>query len=137
MANNMQYNNPMQSVQFFPQPQGNVYMISNSSEIMTVPVGTTGISVAICLPEGIMFLKSFQNGSPVFLRYKLSSLENTNGIQNPQSQPQNQNSLSNYDSGSLTKILENYDKRLRVLEESSPAKTKPQDKGGSKEWPGI
>lgn len=28
-----------------------------------------------------MFLKSFQNGSPVFLRYKLSSLENTNGIQ--------------------------------------------------------
>ncbi len=85
MANNMQYNNPMQSVQFFPQPQGNVYMISNSSEIMTVPVGATGISVAICLPEGIMFLKSFQNGSPVFLRYKLSSLENTNGIQNPQS----------------------------------------------------
>lgn len=137
MANNMQYNNPMQSVQFFPQPQGNVYMISNSSEIMTVPVGATGISVAICLPEGIMFLKSFQNGSPVFLRYKLSSLENTNGIQNPQSQPQNQNSLSNYDSDSLTKILENYDKRLRVLEESSPAKTKPQEKGGSKEWPGI
>lgn len=137
MANNMQYNNPMQSVQFFPQPQGNVYMISNSSEIMTVPVGATGISVAICLPEGIMFLKSFQNGSPVFLRYKLSSLENTNDIQNPQSQPQNPNSLSNYDSGSLTKILENYDKRLRVLEESSPAKTKPQEKGGSKEWPGI
>ena len=137
MANNMQYNNPMQSVQFFPQPQGNVYMISNSSEIMTVPVGATGISVAICLPEGIMFLKSFQNGSPVFLRYKLSSLENTNGIQNPQSQPQNQNSLSNYDSDSLTKILENYDKRLRVLEENSPAKTKPQEKGGSKEWPGI
>lgn len=137
MANNMQYNNPMQSVQFFPQPQGNVYMISNSSEIMTVPVGATGISVAICLPEGIMFLKSFQNGSPVFLRYKLSSLENTNGIQNPQSQPQNQSSLSNYDSSSLTKILENYDKRLRVLEESSPAKTKPQEKGGSKEWPGI
>ena len=49
--------NSYQATQFFPQPQGNVYIINNSMEIANIPVGG-GISVALCPSEAIMFLKS-------------------------------------------------------------------------------
>lgn len=42
--------NSYQATQFFPQPQGNVYIINNSMEIANIPVGG-GISVALCPSE--------------------------------------------------------------------------------------
>ena len=60
--------NSYQATQFFPQPQGNVYIINNSMEIANIPVGG-GISVALCPSEAIMFLKSMQNGAPTLLAY--------------------------------------------------------------------
>ena len=43
---------PFQSIQqMFPQPQGSVYSISSPIEIGNVPIGSTGLSVALCLPE--------------------------------------------------------------------------------------
>ena len=65
---------PYQATQYFPQPQGSIYMIANSSDVANVPVGA-GLSAAICLREGIMYLKTIQNGSPMLLGYRLSSLE--------------------------------------------------------------
>lgn len=66
--------NSYQATQFFPQPQGNVYIINNSMEIANIPVGG-GISVALCPSEAIMFLKSMQNGAPTLLAYTLTPCE--------------------------------------------------------------
>ena len=54
----------------FPQPQGNVYNINSTLEVANVPVGA-GISVALCLPENTMYIKTIQNGNPMFYPYKI------------------------------------------------------------------
>lgn len=56
----------------FPQPQGSVYSINSPIEIGNVPIGSTGLSVALCLPENVMYIKSFQNGNPVIMTYRIA-----------------------------------------------------------------
>ena len=56
------FNQIQQIQQMFPQPQGSVYSINAPAEIGNVPIGSTGLSVAICIPENLMYIKSFQNG---------------------------------------------------------------------------
>ena len=75
--------NMFQSQQFFPQPQGNIYLINNSLEMANVPTGV-GLSAAICLSEGVMYLKTIQNGAPMFVGYKIAPFDNTT-ISNPNS----------------------------------------------------
>lgn len=58
--------------QIFPQPQGSVYSINALTDIGNVPIGSTGLSVAICFAEQIMYIKSFQNGSPVIMAYRIA-----------------------------------------------------------------
>ena len=65
------YNN-YQIQQMFPQPQGSVYAINTPTEIGNVPIGSTGLSVAICFNEQIMYIKSFQNGNPVIMAYRVT-----------------------------------------------------------------
>lgn len=82
MANNyysnQTFSNPItQSQQFFPQPQGNIYIINNSLEVANVPM-SGGISVALCMSEGLMYLKTMQNGNPMFMAYKITPYENEN-----------------------------------------------------------
>ena len=55
----------------FPQPQGSVYSIQSLADIGNVPIGSTGLSVALCLPEQVMYIKSFQNGSPIIMAYRV------------------------------------------------------------------
>ena len=55
----------------FPQPNGNIYVISNSLEVANVPAGA-GITAALCQNESLLYLKTVQNGVPTFLAYKLS-----------------------------------------------------------------
>lgn len=55
----------------FPQPNGNIYVISNSLEVANVPAGA-GITAALCTNESLLYLKTVQNGVPTFLAYKLS-----------------------------------------------------------------
>jgi hypothetical protein len=74
--NQNQIYQPYQATQYFPQPQGSIYMIASSNDVANVPVGA-GLSAAICLREGVMYLKTIQNGSPMLLGYRLSSLEGT------------------------------------------------------------
>ncbi len=65
-----------QNVQpLFPQPQGNVYSINSTLEVANVPV-SAGMSVALCLNEGIMYIKSMQNGNPLFWAYKITPYNN-------------------------------------------------------------
>lgn len=70
-----------QNVQpLFPQPQGNVYNINSTLEVANVPTGA-GISVALCLNEGFMYIKTMQNGNPIFWAYKISPYDNTNSAE--------------------------------------------------------
>lgn len=83
---------PQQNVQpLFPQPQGNVYNINSTLEVANVPVGV-GVSVALCLPENVMYIKTMQNGNPLFYPYKIIPFNNegTEDKVAQQQQPQSQ-----------------------------------------------
>jgi len=43
--------------------------------VANVPVGA-GISVALCMPENVMFIKTMQNGNPLFYPYKIMPFTN-------------------------------------------------------------
>lgn len=67
---------PFQPIQqMFPQPQGSVYSISSPLDIGNVPIGSTGLSVALCMPEQILYIKSFQNGNPIIMAYRISPFQ--------------------------------------------------------------
>lgn len=67
---------PQAQVQpLFPQPQGNVYQINSTLEVANVPCGA-GVSVALCLPENVMYIKTMQNGNPLFYPYKIIPFTN-------------------------------------------------------------
>lgn len=97
--------------QLFPQPQGNVYMISNSLEVANVPMGA-GISIALCMQEGLMYLKSMQNGNPMFITYRILPYDN--------SQKDNQqNQISDNSKQNIEIIVEEIkrsNERINVLE---------------------
>ena len=59
----------------FPQPQGSVYTINSPLDIGNVPIGSTGLSVAICLPDNLLYIKSFQNGQPAIMVYRISPFQ--------------------------------------------------------------
>lgn len=123
--NQSQTYQPYQATQYFPQPQGSIYMIANSSDIANVPVGA-GLSAAICLRDGVMYLKTIQNGSPMILAYRLSTLENTDV---PQEQVVQQ--WSDLDK-KITAVLQDYSKRLETIE-----KQLSSNNGGNPEWPRL
>jgi hypothetical protein len=51
---------PFQQIQqMFPQPQGSVYSINSPLDLGNVPIGSTGLSVALCIPDNLMYIKSF------------------------------------------------------------------------------
>lgn len=66
--------NAYQGTQYFPQPQGNVYLLNNSLEVANVPMGS-GLSMAICPSEGIMYLKTLQGGAPSLIVYSIAPYE--------------------------------------------------------------
>ena len=66
-----QMNQYQQIQSMFPQPQGSVYSINTPVEVGNVPIGSTGLSVAVCFPEQLMYIKSFQNGNPVIMPYRI------------------------------------------------------------------
>lgn len=75
MAGNYTYNTAMyQPNAFFLQPHGSVYLIGSSLEVANVPMNN-GISVALCLNEGLMYIKSMQNGTPNFMVYTIAPYE--------------------------------------------------------------
>ena len=69
------FNQFQQIQQMFPQPQGSVYTINTPLDIGNVPIGSTGLSVALCLQENLMYIKSFQNGQPAIMVYRISPFQ--------------------------------------------------------------
>lgn len=106
----------------FMQPIGNIYGLSNASEVGNIPMGA-GISVGLCLSEGTMYLKSMQNNGPVLLGYKLSPLENT---QSASGGPPPDLSLK------IEQMLKGYNDRLSKIEQLLTQSENP--KGGKTEW---
>lgn len=97
MAYNFPPQNPQQMMNsnvqpLFPQPQGNVYNINSTLEVANVPVGA-GMSIALCMPENTMFIKTMQNGNPMFYPYKI--LPYANEVVEPQQKtPSNQDDFA-------------------------------------------
>ena len=105
-----------QNVQpLFPQPQGNVYNINSTLEVANVPVGA-GISVALCMAENTMFIKTMQNRNPMFYPYKTLPYANE-GEQ--QKAPSSQDDVSSQ----LQSCLD----RIAALEEQVKTKKKGVD----------
>ena len=86
------YNQIQQIQNMFPQPQGSVYAVNSPLDIGNVPTGSTGLSVAICLAENLMYIKSFQNGQPVIMAYRVSPFQKEDS--KPESAPSTENRLA-------------------------------------------
>ena len=84
-------------------PQGNVYIVDSALEVANVPMGT-GMSVAICPTENLMYLKMYQNGAPTISAYTLA----------PYEQPTN--------NANIEKVLQNITQRLEKIEKSISSK---------------
>ena len=63
-----------QATQYFPQPQGNVYLVNNSLEVANIPMGA-GLSMVLCPSEGLMYLKTLQGGAPSIIVYSIAPYE--------------------------------------------------------------
>ena len=63
-----------QGTQYFPQPQGNVYLVNNSLEVSNIPMGA-GLSMILCPSEGTMYLKTLQGGAPTLIVYSIAPYE--------------------------------------------------------------
>ena len=70
-----------------------------------VPTGV-GVSVALCLSEGVMYLKTMQNGQPMFVGYKI----------NPFDSKESQESTTQKSESSQDPRLNEYIDRLEKLE---------------------
>ena len=108
---------------FFPQPIGNVYNLQTASEIGNIPAGN-GLSVGLCLAEGVMYVKSLQNGAPALVEYHLSTVE---GGRLPE-----QEAGPSEDVKKIYSALDKYDDKILKLENQiKHLKTKL---GGDLEW---
>ena len=83
------YNQIQQIQNMFPQPQGSVYAINSPLDIGNVPTGSTGLSVAICFAENLMYIKSFQNGQPVIMAYRVSPFQKEDSKPEPAQNTEN------------------------------------------------
>lgn len=132
---NYQYPNPQmlaqsqyqQIQQMFPQPQGSVYSINSPIEIGNVPIGSTGLSVVLCLSEDIMYIKSFQNGAPVIMAYRVSPYQKEEA---PQSNPTQSQKAADATTSQIEERLTKIEKYLAGLSQTQVAHTQDTQKGG-------
>ena len=108
---------------FFPQPIGNVYSLQTASEIGNIPAGN-GLSVGLCLSEGVLYIKSLQNGAPMLVEYYLKSAEG--------GRPQNETDAApNEETKKIYAILEKYEEKISKLENQIK---QLRGRGGEPEW---
>ena len=109
----MNYNpSTIASQPLFPQPNGNVYNINNTLEVANVPAGV-GLSVALCLPENLMYIKTMQNGSPMFWAYRIIPYDNKN--ENKQNNTVD-SEISDSEKINLIEELKVYKNKIEALE---------------------
>ena len=118
MANN--YFGMLGQQTLFPTPNGSVYSINNSLEVANIPTGA-GITIALCPSESLMYIKSMQNGQPVFSAYKIS----------PYVEPQRQAAKDE-----LAERVANLEKIILALQPKNGGKQdeKPATKPDGNDW---
>lgn len=104
VGNNAPYYAPQQQP-MFPQPNGNVYIIQNSLEVANIPAGA-GITLALCLGENLLYIKSMQNGVPSFLAYKIAPYNEG---------PQTQTQTTNNETSDLEARVNALEQKLKTL----------------------
>lgn len=130
------YNQQFQSYQpqqqpqqlFFPQPQGNIYMIGNSAELSNIPANVN-LSAAICLNEGIIHLKTLQNGAPTVMSYRLSPMNAADASNGNVSDTNIEQKISG--------ILKGYNDRIEALEKQLKVINNTPKQGGNLDWSTI
>lgn len=123
-----QVNQPYPGQIVFPQPVGNVYNLNTAADIGNVPIGGN-ISVGLCLPENVIYIKSLQNGNPMLLGYRLSPIENSGATSQFTQAPVTNSDTKIED---LINALELHNKKIDSLEKQiSRIKEKI---GGKIEW---
>ncbi len=119
---------PTQNIQpLFPQPQGNVYNINSTLEVANVPVGA-GVSVALCMPENVMFIKTMQNGNPLFYPYRIlpfsNEVETNNNNNNNNSNNTNVATITPEVITELSNQIKSCMEKISALEEEIKSKKK-------------
>ena len=113
-----------QNVQpLFPQPQGNVYNINSTLEVANVPVGA-GMSIALCLPENVMYIKTMQNGNPLFYPYKVIPFSQNDTTAKHEEKETSESSVSLDD---LIAQIKRCNEKIEVLEEKINKKKREFD----------
>lgn len=118
MSMPMQMQMPVAPTPFFMQSQGAVFNINSSNEAQNIPAQVGLVNVGICLRENTLYLKSIQNGAPVLMTYRISPIDE-NGQQDETNKK-------------IATILEDYDARLKKIEQSLISKN--DTKGGPAQW---
>lgn len=135
MSFNMSQQTYQMNQSLFPQPTGGVYNLSTASDIGNVPAGI-GISVGLCLPENIMYIKALQNGSPMLLGYRLSPIEGQATSSQTQSEPIQTDQVTEElkkENKHLVDVLKEHNEKIQLLE-SQLVKIKDKIGGGKSEW---
>lgn len=112
------------SASFYPQtsflnPAGAVYVTNTIQEANNVPVGM-GTTVALCLPENLMYIKVSQNGVPLIKQYSLTPIE-----------PKSTADLEE-ENNNLKSHLATLEEEVRKLKAQKEEKTTEQ--GGASKW---
>ena len=103
----------------FLNPAGAVYVTNTLQEANNVPVGM-GTTVALCLPENLMYIKVSQNGVPLIKQFSLTAVE----PKTPADLQQENEELKSH----LT-TLEEEVRQLKAQQEEKTTAT-----GGSSKW---
>ena len=111
----MQY----QQMQVFPQPVGNVYNLNSFNDINNIPVGPH-LSVGLCLNDGMICIKSLQNGAPATLIYRLDAATDTKDSKES-------NTNLNEEFQKIYGILDNFKEEFQKINTQLK-------KGGKPEW---
>lgn len=124
---NQQNQFQQQNIQpLFPQPQGNVYNINSTLEVANVPV-SAGMSVALCLNEGFMYIKTMQNGNPMFWAYKILPYD--------ASKPTQENEeIIKKDSNPIEEQFKKYDNKFMIIEQQVSDIQKTLKENNKGEW---
>lgn len=106
-----------------PQPIGRVYNLTTASEIYNIPAGND-TTIGVCLNEQVMYLKSYQNGYPVIVGYRVTPLEIANSTTQQAAAQQTDINLNELN-GNIKDLMKKLDE-IKTL--------KPQPKKEVEQW---
>lgn len=122
----------MQQVPFYtpqlPTPAGSVYATNTIQEANNVPVGM-GTTVALCLPENKMLIKTSQNGVPIIKMFAIQEI-----VQKTTFDLEQENQTLANENQQLKDSLLALQQKVSNIETQVKEATTPSTTGGKSEW---